>query len=121
MINPDVVESFNARLTVNLNDIKKMSAERQDRVKNLGSEAEALLANRHLAMFIHQFKFELCDELAAIAGHTETDNARRVAISHQLAGIENFVVMLQRAVFYKSRVVTQQSAPTQTQPERNLQ
>jgi hypothetical protein len=120
MIDPEVVESFNARLTVGLSEIKKLPPGRQDQVKNLGSQAEALLSNKHLAMFIHQYKFELCDELASITGHTDTDNARRIAISHQIAGIENFVVMLQKAVFIKSRVVTHQNAPTH-QPESNLQ
>ena len=46
MISPDTIEAFNSRLTVNLNSIKTMKPAELDRVKNLGSQAEALLKNR---------------------------------------------------------------------------
>ena len=102
MITPEAIESFNSRLTVNLNNIKEMKPADQDRVKNLGSQAEALLKNRELAFFIHQFKFETADALTSISGHTADDNARRVALSNQLAGIEEFIKSLQRAVYMKT-------------------
>jgi len=111
MITPEAIESFNSRLTVNLNNIKDMKPADQDRVKNLGSQAEALLKNRELAFFIHQFKFETADALTSISGHTADDNARRVALSNQLAGIEEFIKSLQRAVYMKNRVVTLQQEP----------
>ena len=118
MITPEAVEAFNTRLTVNLNNIKTMKPSELDRVKNLGSQAEALLKNRDLAFFVHQFKFEIADQLVAIAGHTADDNGRRIALTNQLTGIEEFIKSLQRAVYMKNRVVTQQAEPASTQEER---
>ena len=117
MITPEAIESFNSRLTVNLNNIKEMKPADQDRVKNLGSQAEALLKNRDLAFFIHQYKFEVADTMSAIAGHTADDNARRVALSNQLTGIEEFIKTLQRAVYMKNRVVTLQQEPAPNHKE----
>ena len=62
-------------------------------------------------MFIHQYKFELCDQLAAINGYTPDDNNKRIAISNQIGGIDSFVSSLQRAVYLKNRVVTLQTQP----------
>jgi paraquat-inducible protein B len=117
MITDQAREAFNARLTVNVNSIKTMRPSELDQVKAHGSQAEALLKNRDLALFIHQFKFEIADTLAAISGHTADDNARRVALTNQLSGIEEFIKSLQRAVYMKNRVVTQQSEPTVTHEE----
>lgn len=109
MINHDAVEAFNTRITANLNNIKTMTASQLDAVKDHGSQAEALLKNKQLALFIHQFKFELCDQLAAINGFTAEDNNKRIAISNQIGGIDSFISTLQRAVYMKNRVVTQQT------------
>ena len=111
MISNDAVEAFNTRLTVNVNSIKSMKPSELDKVKAVGSQAEALLKNRELAMFIHQFKFELLDSITSITGHTEEDNSRRVALSNQLSGVDGFIASLQRAVHYKNRAVTQQTEP----------
>jgi hypothetical protein len=80
-----------------------------DKVKTLGSQAENLIANRDFAQFIHTFKFERLDQLSEITGHTEEDDRRRVAISNQLTGIDEFVKSLTRAVYFKNKVVSQQS------------
>lgn len=120
MIQPDAVEAFNTRLTVNPNSIKTMTASQRDAVKNWGSQAENLIKNRDLAQFIHQYKFELCDLMSDITGHTETDNARRVAISNQIAGIDQFVASLQRAVYYKNRVVSLQQEGPVSDPTENI-
>jgi len=109
MIELDVIEAYNARQTVDLNNIKKMTASQLDRVKTWGSSAENLLKNKDLAMFIHQYKFELCDALVDITTHAPEDNARRISISNQIAGIDGFIATLKRAVYFKNRVVTQQS------------
>jgi len=109
MINDEAVAAFNNRLTANLNTIKTMTPAQLDRVKTAGSQAEALLKNRELAQFVHSFKFEICDSLVEIVNHTAEDNARRIALTNQLAGIDSFIASLQRAVFLKNRVVTQQS------------
>lgn len=109
MINQDAVEAFNTRITANLNNIKTMSTGQQDAVKDHGSRAEVLIKNKDLAMFIHQYKFELCDQLAAVVGHSLDDNNKRIAISNQIAGIDSFISSLQRAVYLKNRVVTIQT------------
>jgi len=109
MIQADTVEAFNKRLTVDLNNIKKMTPSQLDAVKTYGSQAEALLKNKDLALFIHHFKFEVADALSATAGHSPDDNARRVALSNELRGIDQFIATLQRAVYMKNKVVTQQT------------
>lgn len=109
MLTPEAVDAFNTRLTANLNNIKTMTAGEQDRVKSHGSAAEALLKNKDLALFVHQWKFEILDQLTEVSGHTADENARRVALTNQLAGMESFVASLKRAVYLKNKVVTQQS------------
>lgn len=111
MLTPETIDAFNTRLTVNLNTIKQMKPSQLDQVKAQGSQAESLLKNRDLALFIHQYKFDITDQLTAITGHTLEDNNRRVALSNQLAGVDGFVAQLQRAVYMKNRVVTQQHEP----------
>lgn len=111
MINQDAIDAFNTRITANLNNIKTMTPAQQDAVKDHGSRAEALIKNRDMAMFIHQFKFELCDQLASITGYTAEDNNKRIAISNQIGGIDSFISTLQRAVYLKNRVVTIQTQP----------
>jgi hypothetical protein len=113
MLTQDTIEAFNSRLTVNINTIKTMPPSEQDRVKHHGSEAEALLKNKQLALFIHQYKFEITDLLVAIVGHTEEDNNRRIALVNQLAGIDGFIAALQRAVYMRNKVVTQQTTRTE--------
>lgn len=110
MITPDAIDAYNNRLTVDLNNIKKMTPGQLDQVKHYGSQAEALLKNKDLALFIHHFKFELADTLANLNGHTPDDNARRIALSNELRGIDQFIATLQRAVYMKNRVVTQQTS-----------
>ena len=109
MITQDAIDAYNSRLTVDLNNIKKMTPSQLDQVKHYGSQAEALLKNKDLALFIHHFKFEVADALANLSGHTTDDNARRVALSNELRGIDQFIATLQRAVYMKNKVVTQQT------------
>lgn len=115
MINDEAIESYNHRLTANLNDLPKLSASQLDAIKTHGTRAENLLTNRDVAMFIHQAKFDIMDQLSAIRGHSEEDNTRRVALSNQLAGIDSFIAGLQRAVYMKNRVVN----PRQEGPARD--
>lgn len=112
MLTEQAIDAFNTRLTANLNNIKSMSPGERDRVKAHGSQAEALLKNRDLALFIHQYKFEVVDQLTAMTGHTADDNLRRVGLTNQLTGIDSFVASLQRAVYMKNRVVTLETEPT---------
>jgi hypothetical protein len=109
MLTPETIDAFNTRLTVDLNTIKTMKPSQLDQVRNQGSAAEALLKNRDFALFVHQYKFEILDSITAVTGHREEDNSRRVALSNQLVGIDGFVAALQRAVYMKNRVVTNQT------------
>ena len=117
MIDPSVVEAFNARQTVDLNSIKTMTPAEQDRVKSTGSAAENLLKNRDFAVFVHQYKFEVCDQLADIVAHTPEDNLLRVSLANQIRGIDAFVNMLKRAVYFRNRVVTLQVDKAQQSPD----
>lgn len=107
MIEQTALEAFNSRVQVNLNNIKNMTPGQRDKVISQGSEAEALLKNKQLALFIHMTKFDLADQLTAISGHSLDENNRRIAISNQLAGLQSFIDTLQKAVYFKKRVVTQ--------------
>jgi len=120
MLTQETIDAFNTRLTVNLNTIKDMSASQLDRVKAHGTAAEALLKNKDLALFIHQWKFEVVDQITAITGHSLDDNAKRIALNNQLAGIDSFVASLQRAVYMKNRAVTQQQEPVATNFKETL-
>lgn len=111
MINEDSIEHFNTRLTYDLSQINKLTATQQDRVRHYGSQAEALIKDKTFAMFVHHFKFSLADELANIRGHQPDDNARRVALSNELAGIDNFVSSLKRAVYLKNRLGNTNEVP----------
>ena len=110
MINEEVVDAYNNRLTADLNNIKTMTPVQLDRVKTIGSAAENLLKNKDFAQFVHQFKFERIDVLTELTGHTEVDNTTRVAVANQLSGIDEFVRTLKRAVYIRNRVVSLQSS-----------
>jgi hypothetical protein len=104
MINENSIEFYNTRLTVDFSNINKLSPSQKDRIRHYGSQAEALIKNKDLAMFIHHHKFEMADALASIRGHSPEDNMQRVAISNQLAGIDDFVNGLKRAVYLKAKL-----------------
>jgi hypothetical protein len=104
MIQNETVDFYNSRLTIDISQPSKLTTSQKDQVRHYGSLAEALLKNKDLAMFVHHFKFSLADELASIRSHTPDDNARRIALSNELAGIDNFVNSLKRAVYLKNRI-----------------
>ena len=104
MFEESTIEFYNSRLTVDMSQPSKLTTSQKDKVRHYGSLAEALLKHKDLALFIHHFKFALADELGSIRGHLPEDNARRVALSNELAGIDNFVNSLKRAVYHKNRV-----------------
>jgi len=111
MIDNNTVDFYNSRLTVDLSQPSKLTTSQKDQVKHYGSLAENLLKNKDLAMFVHHFKFSLADELASIRSHQPEDNARRIALSNELVGIDNFVNSLKRAVYLKNRVVSIKEVP----------
>ena len=110
MINADTIEAFNSRLTVDMNSLKKMTPAQLDQVKRYGSQAEALIKNRDLAMFIHHFKFEVNDAMANIRTHTVEANAERIALANQLSGIDSFINTLKSAVYKKNVLVKTEQA-----------
>jgi hypothetical protein len=111
MIEKDTIDFYNSRLTVDLSQMSKLTPSQKDAVRSYGSQAETLMKNRDLAMFVHHFKFSLADELASIRSHQPDDNAKRIAISNELAGIDNFVNSLKRAVYLKSRIGNTNEVP----------
>tara|TARA_R110000868_G_scaffold59280_1_gene181984 strand:- start:338 stop:703 length:366 start_codon:yes stop_codon:yes gene_type:complete len=106
MISKETFDAYNAKMTVNPNNIKKMSPAQRDAVIVWGTQAENLLRHRDLAQFMHEYKFELCDQLVDIVGHTAEADARRIAVSNQIAGLDGFVVLLKRAMHYKNQAVS---------------
>jgi hypothetical protein len=104
MIEKDTIDFYNSRLTVDISQPSKLTVSQKDQIRHYGSIAEALLKNKDLAMFVHHFKFSLADDLASIRSHQPDDNTRRIAISNELAGIDNFVNSLKRAVYLKNRI-----------------
>ena len=105
MIQEETIESFNTRLTVDTSDIKRLTPSQRDTIKHYGSQAEALLKNRDLAMFVHHYKFELADNLTNITGHTDVDIITRIAQANYLSGIDGFVTSLKRAVYHKNKIL----------------
>ena len=114
MIETETVESFNTRLTVDTTNIRKLTPAQRDQIKHYGSQAEALLKNRELAMFVHHYKFELADNMVMITGHTDQDNATRIAQANYLSGIDGFVTSLKRAVYQKNKVIAFEAQPDAT-------
>lgn len=104
MINNEAVEFYNNKLTFDYTKLKELSPQQKDKIRNYGSQAENLLKNKDLAMFIHHFKFEVSDQLASIRGHTSDENNLRIALSNELAGIDNFINSVKRAVYYKNKI-----------------
>ena len=113
MIEDSTIEAFNTRMTVDFNNYKKFTPAQRDQVKKYGSDAEALLKNRELALFVHHFKFTLSDILLTIVSHSDEANAHRVAVANQLTGIDAFIGSLKRAVMMKNRVIEWETNQTQ--------
>ena len=111
MINENSIEFYNNRLTYDFSNMKNMTTAQQDRIRVYGTQAENLLKNKDLAMFVHHFKFQLADELIEISGHTEVDNTKRIALSNELRGIDSFVSSLKKAVYLKNRLGNAEVAP----------
>lgn len=120
MISMEAVEAYNSRLTVDVSNIERLTPSQRDTVKSYGSQAEALLQNRDLAQFIHHYKFQMADAIAAITTHTQDDNTHRVAIANNIAGIDQFVTSLKRAIYYKNKVIAWEQNPTQPRSKNEL-
>jgi len=115
MISDDAVDAYNTRLTIELTNLDRLTAAQRDTVKNYGSQAEALLKNRDLALFIHHYRFALADAQSELTAHTAEANAERVAIANQLSGVTGFVNSLKRAVYQRNKVVAWEQEPTTSQ------
>ena len=110
MISEEAVDAYNKRLTIDTSNYKKLTPSQRDAVKSYGSQAEALIKNRDLAMFIHHFKFEVNDAMANIRTHTVEANAERIALANQLSGIDSFINTLKSAVYKKNVLVKAEQA-----------
>jgi hypothetical protein len=117
MISEEAIDAYNRRLTVDMSNPKKLTPSQRDAVKQYGSQAEALLKHRDLAMFIHHFKFEINDAMIGIRSHTEDANAERIALANQLSGIDAFINSLKSAVYKKNMMLKIENAgQTDSQP-----
>lgn len=114
MIDDITVEAFNTRQTTDFSNYRRLTPAQRDAAKMYGSQAEALLKNRDLALFVHHFKFGLTDNLAAITAHDSQDNAQRVAIANQITGMDLFVASLRRAVLIRNRIIEWETNPGQS-------
>ena len=113
MISEDAIEAYNTRLTVDTSNVRKLTPGQRDAVKTYGSQAEALFKKRDLAMFIHHYKFETTDALANLTGHSDADNATRIALANNLSGLDGFVTSLKRAIYHKNKIVQFEQSPGQ--------
>ena len=118
MIDTDVVDAYNRRLTIDTSNIKKLTPQQRDAVKSYGSLAEALLKNRDLAMFIHHFRFEINESLANIRTHTADSNAERIALANQLAGVDSFINLLKSAAYRRSQVLRSENNNNAINPDK---
>ena len=109
MIDEELTRAYNAKPKLDPTSLKKMTAGQLDAVKVYGSGAENLLKNKDFALFVHHFKFDITDTMTRVIGHTPEENSMRLALVHNISGIEKFVAYLQNAVMYKNRAVNLQS------------
>lgn len=113
IIDDELTQAYNQKPRLDINSIKTMTPGQLDQIKSYGSAAENLLTNKDFALFVHHFKFDLASDLSGITGFTEEMNQRRISIAHNLGGIDKFVDSLKRAVYFRNRVVSQQTAPAE--------
>ena len=111
MINENGIEFYNNRLIFDYAKITDLTPIQRDKIRTYGSQAENLLKNKDLAMFIHHYKFEVIDQLASLRGHTPEDNQQRIAMANELSGIDNFINTMKRAVYYKNKVGNSETEP----------
>lgn len=118
MIADSARQAFNTRLRITIADVRGLSPSAADRVVQAGTRAENLRANADFAHAVHEARFEIMDELAAIATYNEHDNQRRIALSHELRGLDRLVSVLDRACYLKNRVVTEREQGAHAGPKR---
>jgi len=114
MINEEVVEHYNNRLTYTPSS--KLTPSQKDQIKHYGSQAEELITNKALAMFIHHYRFEINDALVNITTHTQEANTQRIALANHLSGLDGFISCLKTAIFNRDKLVSQDSAMLNKQP-----
>jgi hypothetical protein len=120
MISQEATEAYNTRLTVDVSKLDQLTPSQRDAVKSYGSQAEALLKNRELALFMHHYRFTVNDIQGELTAHTQEANNERVALANQLAGLAGFVSSLKRAVYYRNRVLAWEQNPPQSQQKTEL-
>lgn len=111
MISDDVIKHYNQLVRTSTN--QSLSTSEKDKIIQHGTKAESLLNNPDFAMFIHQYKFSIIDQLGSIVSHDQDSNARRVALANQVTGIDHFVSTLQKAVFQKNKMVSSMNQTSQ--------
>lgn len=102
MLTPEAIAAFNGRLT-DLHRLEHFSPVMRQRVIDWAQRASELLQNPDFAQFVHQYKFELCDQLSTISQYTADAERQRLHLAQQIAGIQGFVDMLHTAVHHGQR------------------
>lgn len=105
MISNEAIDAFNCRL-VDLHKLENFGPEQRQRVKREGEKAKQLLSNPDFAQFVYQAKFELTDQLIDIQGYGPEQESRRLAIAHQVAGIQSLVDTIKKTAYWGNRAVS---------------
>ena len=103
------MNDFKTKLDTSIVNVSKLSPSQQDKLKQFGLAAEGLINNIEYDTFVNWYKFNLISELTGITGYSEEHNARRIAITHKIAGIEGFADYLQSLIKRKNEVVSLQN------------
>ena len=104
MINDSMVDFYNSRISIDYTKLKDLTPQQKDKIRSYGSQAESLLKNKDVAMFVHHWKFEVNDNISGIRGHSIDDNAQRIAYANELVGMDSFINSLKRAVYLKNKL-----------------
>lgn len=116
MISKAAVQAFNTRLR-DTHRVEQFTPEIQARVLEHGDRARRLLADADLAQFIYEAKFGIIDDIQDTQGFDPAAETRRLALAHQLDGLQRLADTLHAAVSAGSRVAKLHQAAAQDKGE----
>lgn len=99
---------FSENLNVDkIGNLKSKSISELDSMIKDSEYAEQLLSDKNFGRFMRDVELDLTKELISVAGHTDTDNNKRISLTNQLVGINKLVEKLQRAAKAKKTAVNE--------------
>lgn len=104
--NKKTINDFKMRLEDSLG---KLNPSQLDQVKVKGNQAEQLLNNPDFDTFINWYRFNLFTDLSNIREYDDLGNNKRIAIAHNLSGIDGFIEYLSKLVKRKDEVMNFQT------------